>query len=348
MTIKRIAKSWRGFSLSKEPSYGSPQTVDTALDFQGPLTTVSGAETSSDRSTISGLSGAASEEVLHWQVDGHHRHFADTHNVALFGALVLGKVVSQQPDPVNDPNWYRHYIEHKMETHELPSVTLVESDGANAKKFPGIFGKSLKVTGCAGETLQMEAHFGGRGTESPSAIASPPGVSESPLRFADVDLQLGGTLTGSVNFGDLVLSGSPLILRDTLAGFDFTLSNESRTIYEMGDTSGTVSRVERGDRWNTELKILFNRIDTSHEDRFLSGAVNPLLLTAVGSPLPGSTGTPRYQIKIYFPKTIYRETVIGLNGQIIRVEANLGILEDPGYGSVIVEIHNNIPSYPGL
>ncbi|NIQ97613.1 MAG: hypothetical protein GWN87_28150, partial [Desulfuromonadales bacterium] len=140
---------------------------------------------------MTGLNEPDTHEILNWTLNGQHQQRAMPHNLAMFAAMVLGKVTSSQPDNVGDPTVWRHYIERDLSITTVPSVTLVEFDGIAKKQYPGIFGKSLEISGERGDFVRLTAEFGGNGKEESSAIAKPTVVAESKLRYGDVEFTRG-------------------------------------------------------------------------------------------------------------------------------------------------------------
>ena len=141
MTTQRITTGWRGFSIAKETSFGTPATVETAFNFEGPPVDIEINEAQTDENEITGLNEPGEHEILNWKLDGSHSQRATPHNLAYFLSAVMGKVITQTPDAVNDPGVRRHWIEREIGNVALPSLTLVEFDGIAKKRFAGIFMK---------------------------------------------------------------------------------------------------------------------------------------------------------------------------------------------------------------
>ncbi|QPJ64585.1 MAG: hypothetical protein G3M78_03910 [Candidatus Nitrohelix vancouverensis] len=345
MTTKRISTGWRAFSTFAESSYGSPATLDTTLNFEGAPTDVEPNQTQNDEKEVTGYVEASQHETLNWKLEGAHKQRAMPHNVALFAGLVLGKVTSDQPDDVNDPDVYRHYIERDLTSPEMKSVTMAEFDGVAQKRYAGIFCKSLKLSGARGDFLKLEASFGGMGKEEASAISMPGKVAESYLRYGDVEFTRGGSLTGSVAAGDLALGSSPTSLKGVLLSFDYSVNADPKTLYEMGDNSGYVSRVERGERWKHELSATFEMADDDHKNALKNGTEYVLNLPIRGAIIGGGSDTLSYEVDLIFPRAVYREARKELEGDVVVVKSQFQILESATYGSVIIKAQNKQASY---
>lgn len=345
MTTKRIATGWRGFSIAKEASFGAPATADTAFNFEGPPVDIEINRAQTDENEITGLNEPGSHEVLNWKLDGVHRQRTTPHNLAYFLAAVMGKVTTDTPDAGNDPTVRRHWIERGVGNSVLPSVTLIEYDGLGQKRFPGIFVKSVKVTGERNDFLKLEAQLGGMGKEETNATTKPAVVAESYLRYGDVAFTRGGSLSGSVAGGDLVVTGSPQSFRADLKNFTWTIDNQAIPVYEMGDDSGYVSRAEQGDRFTHDLTARFEMQDESHKTGLINGTQYVLNIPIVGGVIPGGSGAFNFQANLIFPKVVYREAKKNLDGQSLIVDCEFQVLEDAGHGSVIVEIVNEQAGY---
>jgi len=345
MTTKRITTGWRGLSIAKETSFGTPATVDTAFNFEGPPVDIEINEAQSDENEITGLNEPGSHEVLNWKLDGSHTQRATPHNLAYFLSTVMGKVTTQTPDAANDPTVRRHWLEREIGNVALPSVTLVEFDGIAKKRFPGIFTKSVKVSGERNDFLKIEAQFGGMGKEESSAIAKPAVVAESYLRYGDVEFTRGGSLSGSVAGGDLAVGGSPVSFKGDLRSFEWMIDNQAIPVYQMGDNTGYVSRAERGDRFTHELSAVLEMQDDIHKTGLINGTQYVLNIPIVGSVIPGGSGAFNFSANLIFPKVVYREAKKDRDGQALVVNAGFQVLEDTTYGSVIVKVFNQQTGY---
>ncbi|MBI5427261.1 MAG: hypothetical protein HZA02_03155 [Nitrospinae bacterium] len=341
---KRISGGWRAFSLAKESAYGTPATANSSMNFEGPPSDVAPNEALTDETEVTGYVEATKREILNWNLEGRHKQRALPHNIAFFAALVLGKATTDQPDAVNDPAVYRHWIERDIAGVALPSVTMVEFDGVAQKRYAGIFGKSLKLQGRRGKFLEMEAVFGGMGKEETSAIARPASATESYLRYGDVEFVRGGALSGTVSAGTLAATGGTSF-KAVLRSFEYSVGNGAEPIYQMGDNSGFVSRVERGNRWSQGLGAEFEMTDDAHKTALRDGAEYVLSIPIVGSAISGGSGNLKYAVELIFPKAVYKEARKDRDGDVAIVKAEFQVLEDPAYGSAIVKIVNKQTGY---
>ncbi len=345
MTTKRISTGWRGFSIAREASYGTPAGISTAFNFEGPVTDVQPNEVQTNENETNGLNEPSIQEILNWKLDGTHQQRAMPHNLAYFFALIMGKVTTDQPDDVNDPTVYRHFIERDLANIDLPSVTLLEYDGIANKRFTGLFGKSVKISGSRGDFVKLEAQFGAMGKEEPNADPKPTVVGESYLRYGDVNFNRGGSLSGTVADGDLVVGGSPISFAGDLLSFEWTMDNQAKTFYEIGDSSGYVTRVERGDRYQQNISAVLEMQDDSHKSALVNETEYVLHIPVTGAVIAGGSGSFNYSCDIIFPKVVYKEAKKDRDGEVVTVNAEFQVLEDTNYGSVIIKVINEQAGY---
>lgn len=345
MTTKRITSGWRGFSVAKETAYGTPAAVSTAFNFEGSPTDVQPKEVITNEAEVTGLNEPSAQDILNYMLDNTHAQRAMPHNIAFFLAAVMGKVSTDQPDNILDPAVYRHYIEREVSAVPLPSFTLIENDGVGTKRYPGIYGKTVKLSASREDFVRIEAGFGGMGKEETSAVGKPTVVAESYLRYGDLQFSRGGTLSGSVATQDLTVGGGPTQFKADLRSFEWTLDNQAQAIYEMGDNSGYATRVERGDRFTHDLKAVFEMQGDEHKSGLLAGTEYVLNIPIIGSVIPGGTGSFNFRADIIFPRVVYREAKKDRDGEVMIVNADFQVLEDSTYGSVIIEVHNEQTGY---
>ena len=345
MTTKRISTGWRGFSIAKETSYGTPAVIASSFNFEGPITDVQPNEVQTDENETTGLNEPSIQEILNWKLDGSHQQRAMPHNLAFFLALVMGKVTTDQPDNVNDATVYRHFVERDLANITLPSVTMVEYDGIANKRYSGMFGKSLKISGSRGDFVKLEAQFGGMGKEEANSDSKPTVVGESYLRYGDVNFTRGGSLSGTVVGGDLAVGGSPTSFKADLQSFEWTMDNQAQTFYEMGDSSGYVTRAERGDRFQQNLSAVLEMQGDSHKTGLINGTEYILHIPIAGAVIPGGSGSFNYSCDLIFPKVVYKEAKKDRDGEVVTVNAEFQVLEDTSYGSVIVKVINEQTGY---
>jgi len=347
MVTKRITGGFRGLSTAKEAAYGTPATVDTAFNFEGEPTDIEINNAQENGDEITGLNEPDSHEILNYKLDGSHQQRVTPHNIAQFLGMVLGKVTTDQPDVTNNSAVYRHWFERDLVNVDLPPFTLIENDGVATKQYSGIFGKTLKISGQRDDFLRMEATFGGMGKEEASGVGKPAVVAESYLRYGDAVFTRGGSLSGTVAGGTLAVGGGPTAFKIDLRSFEWSVDNQAIPIYEIGDSSGYVSRVERGDKFVHSLSAVFEMQDDSHKSGLIAGTEYVLNIPIIGGAISGANtdGSQNYTVDLIFPKVVYQGAKKGRDGEAMIVNADFMVLEDATFGSAIVRVINKQTAY---
>lgn len=346
MTTKRITAGWRGLSTAKESALGTAATVDESFNFEGEPTDIEVNAQETNESEVTGYNEPTAKEILNYKLDSSHEQRALPHNIAQFLGMVMGKVTTDKPDNVGNAAVYRHWFERDLTNVALPSFTLIENDGIATKQFTGIFGKTFKLIGARGDFIQMVCEFGGMGKEEASAVTKPAQIVESYLRYGDVDFLRGGSLTGTVAGGDLA-HGSGTSFKADLRSFEWMIDNQAEAIYELGDSSGYVSRVERGDRFVQTLNAVLEMQDDSHKTGLTAGTEYVISIPIVGSAITGvdTDGSLFYTAEIILPKVVYRGAKKGRDAEKMIVNAEFEVLEDTTHGSAIVKVQNKQVAY---
>ena len=347
MTTLRITTGWRGVSTAKQADINTAATVDTAFNFEGAPTDIEVNNRQDDGDEITGLNEPSVDEILNWILNGVHTQRALPHNIAQLGGMVLGKVTTRQPDATNNSAVYEHSFERDLANVALGLFTLIENDGIATKQYKGIYGKTLKIAGERNDFVKMEAGFGGMGQEEASAVSKPSVVAESYLRYGDINFTRGGSLSGTVAAGTLAVGGSPTVFKADLRSFEYNLDNQAIPIYEIGDNSGYVTRVERGDKFVQSLSAVFEMQDDSHKSGLLAGTEYVLNIPIIGQAITGANtdGTLKYTVDLIFPKVVYEEAKKDRDGEAMVVNANFKILDDANFGSVIIRVQNKQAAY---
>ena len=347
MTTKRITSGWRGLSTAKQADINTSATVDTAFNFEGDPTDIEVNERRDNADEITGLNEPDTDEILNWKLDGSHIQRVLPHNIGQFIGMVLGKVTDDQPDVTNNSAVYRHWFERDVVNVNLPLFTLIENDGIATKQYKSIFGRTLKISGERNDFIKMEAGFGGMGQEESSGEGKPTVVAESYLRYGDAVFTRGGSLSGTVAEGTLAVGGGPTAFKVDLRSFEYSVDNQAIPIYEIGDNSGFVTRVERGDRFVHSLSAVFEMQDDSHKTGLLNGTTYVLNIPIIGAAITGTgtDGTLKYTVDLIFPKVVYEEAKKSRDGEMMIVNANFKVLEDSTFGSVIVKVINKQTAY---
>lgn len=345
MALKSIRQGWRAFSATAEAAYGTAEsTIDELLHFEGQPASVKAAGIHTNEEEINGLVGVTERDVLTKALEFTHEQRAMPMNIALFGALCLGKVTTDQPDAGGEPNAYRHYLERDLTTLEMKSVTMIENDGVQQKEYPGVVCKTLAIIGERGGFVKINAGLMGDGAESNDATSKPTQEAESYLRFGDVTIKRGGTMSGSVAGGNLS-AGSGTDISAKVREFNFLIDNQGEAEYHFGNSDKAVDAMRYGKRWLYELSMTVEMEDTTYHDAMLASTEYVIDIPIVGGVIAGGAGAENYKAIIYLPKVQFDVEKISDDKGIVLANLTATILEDATYGDCIIEIRNAKSAY---
>lgn len=164
-------------------------------------------------------------------------------------------------------------------------------------------------------------------------MAFPDRVEEPPLKVSQLTVNLGGRWTGNSFTGGYTLAAE---LRRVLWNFRNHLSPER--------TPGGGDWANRAFRTGREQKLTFDRdfrdflVGQSLKDNDYFG----IYLKAVGPEF--EPGVP-YQVEIIFPRVAVSAAPVRVAQRRLAEEVEFAVLEDDTYGSVIVQVQNQVSSY---
>lgn len=143
------------------------------------------------------------------------------------------------------------------------------------------------------------------------------------------------------------VGSAPTSFAAKLQSFEYGVSTDPRPIYEVGDNSGYVSRVDRGEKWNHSLSAILEMVDDTHKTALVNGTEYVLSIPIVGSVISGGSGNLNYEAELIFPRVVYREARKDLDGDVVVVNADFEVMEDTTFGSVIFRVQNKQAAYLG-
>ncbi len=343
---KSISAGFRAFSAaSKESSYGSAQTIDKLLYFNGQPSQVKLQNQYTNDDEINGVSEPNVHEVLSKISEFTHEQRAMPQNIALMLGACLGKVTTDQPDAGGNSGAYRHYLERDLTTLLPPTVSMVEDDNVQKKLYKGIGVKSFSLSGGRNEFIKMTAQCMGDGSESNSVVSAPSILAEDYFRWGDMNLYVGGSLSGTVALGTLARSGGTLFSA-AVRSASWTVDNGMSPIYEIGNSLLTVGRMEYGKTWTHTLNVQFEMNDTTHHDLLIAGTPSVLHLPIIGGVILGGDASLNYRAELFFPVVEYIEVNKSYDSENkLIVDCSFQVLEDATLGSVICEVQNKDAAY---
>lgn len=171
-------------------------------------------------------------------------------------------------------------------------------------------------------------------TESASWMTFPARVSETPMRVAQMSVNLGGKWTGSAFSGGRIINSE-------VRSVEWNFNNNMDIEFVPGAGDAYAARSFRNGRnqvlrLNREFReyILQQHIDDNDTFGFYMLAEGAVY------------GDPhKYTVEVIFPKVAVIESPINVDGKRLVEAGNLIVLEDGTYGSVIVNVKNLQAAY---
>jgi Phage tail tube protein len=324
---KSMIGAWRGLSLMKQADIATAKPVDTLIYFTGDPIEPEPEQFYSNADEITGELLPTVHRLLTRKLAGKHKSKAYSHLVALFASMAMGKDTSTK---VGTTTAYKHKIEIDKSVVELPYRTMVENDGFAQFLYTGVACTGFQLTGQRGGFVEMEADLVGSASEANDVTAKPARVAESYLTYGDVKFLKGGIFDGTQVTGGTELSGS-------LLDFTVAMKNNGKGAYLMGDNSGRVGRIQRGDKYNVDFKAKFELEDQNHRTDFLAETEFVGYLPLVGGI---ANGTAKYGVEIIFPRLAYKAAKKGADSGTLTVSAEFEVLSDPAYGPFVMFVTN--------
>lgn len=324
---KSIIGGWRGFSLLKQADIATVKPVNTRLNFEGdPMEPETATHWVND-TEVTGELLPTKHRLLNMKLEGSHKTKAFPHLVALFASMAMGK---DTPSVVGATAAYEHKLEIDRTVVELPYRTMVENDGDTQHIYPGVACTGFSLSGERGGFVEFEANLIGRGSEQVDATAKPAHVDESYLAYGDVTLTKGGAYDGTAVTGGTNISAE-------LKSFKFAFANNGKGAYIMGDSSGLVGRVCRGQKYDVSFEAELELENQNHRTDLLAGNEFLLHLPIVGGV---ADDTAHFGVEIILPRVIYREAKKGVDDGLLKLAAKFGVLADDTYGGLIINVTN--------
>ncbi len=324
---KSIIGGWRGFSLLKQADIATAQPVNTRLNFEGdPMEPETDQHWVNDNE-VTGELLPTKHRLLTKKLAGKHKTKAFPHLVGLFASMAMGK---DTPTVVGTTTAYQHKLEIDKTVVELPTRTMVENDGDTQHRYPGVACVGFTLSGQRGGFVEFEADLVGRGSEEVDATVKPVHVDETYLAYGDVTLTKGGVYDGTEVTGGASLNAS-------LKSFKLAFKNNGKGVYIMGDSSGLVGSIRRGQKYEVDFEAELELEDQSHRTDLLAGTEFVLALPIVGGI---ANDTAKYTVEVILPRVIYREAKKGVDDGILKLAAKFGVLADATYGGLILNVIN--------
>jgi len=326
-----ITGGWRAFSTLVQANIAAGQIANTSLPFEAGDLMEPEPETSfMNDSEITGEVLPTTYRLLNRKLTGKHKGKAFAHLVGLFASMAMGKdTVSTITGPA-----YKHQLEIEKGIVELPYRTMVENDGLAQVGLVGVACVGFTLSGQRGGFVEFEADLIGQAAEGPNALDKPARIAESYLAYGECNLTRGGTVAGGAVTGGTSLSAD-------LVSFKLGFKNNGKGIYRIGDASGNIGQIRRGQTYAVDLEAELEINDQTHRTALLAGTEYVMNIPIIGGT---AAGTAKYTIDVVLPRVVYTEAKKGVNDGILKIAAKFGVLADPTNGGLIINVINLQPT----
>lgn len=165
-------------------------------------------------------------------------------------------------------------------------------------------------------------------------MSFPARVNETPLRVAQMTVNVGGKWGGSSFTGGRAVSSE-------IKSIEWTLNNNLDIQFALGASGAYASRAMRQGRkqkikLDKDFKEYILQMHIDNNDTF------GIYILAEGALYDGSN---KYQVEIIFPKVGVIASPVSPDGNRLSESGDLQVLEDDTYGSVVVKVKNLTATY---
>ncbi len=162
----------------------------------------------------------------------------------------------------------------------------------------------------------------------------PSRVTETPLRVAQMTLNVGGAWTGSAFSGGRTLSAE-------LNAITYKLENSMAAKFVPGAGDAYAARIVRGNRVQTLS------LDREFRDYIMQQHIDLNDTFGVYIKCEGDLydATYKYQVELIFPKVGVLKAPISIKDKLLAEAGDLQVLEHDTYGSVIAYVQNLVATY---
>ncbi len=337
-------------TATKETSYDSPQATDSLLKLEAGVVPQEAFETVDNQDLLGGYEEADNQILTTAAVEiPMAQPRCRPHTLAFLGTYAMGQIQTSVCGTGAD----KHTIQPSTETGvALDSFTTeaLYKTGVQ-RQLSGCFVDSFGVTVNRGASrfLSVTSNILGSGTTAAGTGTSTE-KSEAALDASAASVWLtNSTFTGLPTGNDLDLTveeitSSPTNDKANMVGFDWQYRNnvDRDFLFQIGSgtTFGIAERVAR------DQTVTYRRLYQDHTFEEFAQKQTALVMQFKIKNAEIETGF-YYGINLIFPKLkISSWTVENDAGRLVEV-LTMKALQDPTYGSVILEVFNNQAAYAG-
>jgi hypothetical protein len=193
----------------------------------------------------------------------------------------------------------------------------------------------LTITNPGGSGDTVNYHILYSPTE-PAWCSFPARVNETPLKVCALEINMGGAWNGSAFVGGRTLTSE-------LSSVEYTLSNGLEVSFVPGGCNNHANRVFRPMR---EQKITVSRElrDWIMQQYMADNHYFGMKMSLQGAEF--ATGE-NYLVEFIFPRLAVLTSPLGVDSKRLTESGDIQVLEDETYGSVIVQVVNQVAAYAG-
>ncbi|HVW07302.1 MAG TPA: phage tail tube protein [Bryobacteraceae bacterium] len=327
--MQSISGAWRALSSLCQVAIGTSQPVTDVLPFGGTdLFEPEPGQFFTNKDEVTGGLTPTKHQLLNMKMAGKHKAKATPTSVALFVSMALGNDTAAI---IGTTTAYTHKSSVSAAIVSLPCRTLVENDGAKQFSYVGVACTGFTLSGQRDGYVELEADLIGRGSEAADATAQPAASAESYLTYQNCDFSPGGTYDGTA-----VTGGASIAAR--LVSFKLDYKNGAKGIYAVGDASGYLADIRRGQMVDISVEAEVE-IDNTRAERagLLAGTEQVMHIPIVGGV---ANGTAHYGVDIVLPRVVLSAAKKAAKDGILQVAGKYTILTDPTYGSMDIRVTN--------
>ena len=190
---------------------------------------------------------------------------------------------------------------------------------------------SISAPGATADTVTYKVLYA---PDESAWMTMPSRVSESPLRLSEATLNFGGAWTGSAFSGGKTMTAE-------VNSIEHVVNNDMGIEFTFGGGGAYAARAFRKGRAQT-LKLDRELRDFVLQQHISDNDTVGLQIVCTGAEF--ATGE-NYEVKLTFPKLGVLAAPIATKDKLLAEAGDLKVLEDDTYGSIIVEVLNQVATY---
>ena len=165
----------------------------------------------------------------------------------------------------------------------------------------------------------------------------PARVTETPLRVTDLVVTMGGKWNGLSFLGGKTWA-------EEIESIQHNLNNNMAVEFRVGGTGSYANYAKRQGRVQT-LKVDRQFRDFILQQKLIDNEYFGAYMKATGAVYDDGSPSYNYAVEVIFPRCAVLSAPISVNGKMLAEAGDLQVLEDDTYGSVLVNVWNEVAGY---